>query len=134
MDTSSVLTSILSFVVAWLIFTFAIWGGGAIFQSNRNWNYRGFGTALIMALVVMVLIWLIGLIPGSGSWALWVDLVIAFFVLLICFALFWDIGFLRALGASIVCLLLLLLILWIISAILTAMGSSYVIPIFGNIH
>lgn len=117
------------FIIAWLIFTFAVWGGGALFQIERKWNYRGFGTSLVMALVVMLVIWLIWpLLPVE--WALWVDLLIAFAILLICFAIFWDIGLLRALGASIVCLLLLWLILWIISYILSALSIPY-IPLIG---
>ncbi|HME56505.1 MAG TPA: hypothetical protein VKM55_30170 [Candidatus Lokiarchaeia archaeon] len=121
-------STVVSFIIAWLIFTFAVWGGGAIFQKQREWNRRGFGTSLIMALVVLLAIWLLWPILPS-SWALWIDILIAFVILLICFAIFWGIGFLRALGASIICLLLLWLILWIISAILAAMGISYVIPL-----
>ena len=117
-----ILLNVIGFVLAWLFFALAIFLTARIFGSQK-----GFGNALLMALLLEILNFLFTLVL---FWSQVILYVVSFFILIIAFIQTYKFSAGKSFFAAIVCLIIIIVLLIIVAAIITALGTIAILLTF----
>ncbi len=117
-----VLLEIIGFFLTWLFFALAIHITARIFGSNK-----GFGNALIMALLLELINLLFTLVL---FWSPLILYVVLFLILIIAFMQTYKFSAGKGLIAAIVCIIIIIILLIIMGAIMLALGAIAFLLVF----
>jgi len=110
-----VVAEIIGFIISWLFFALGIHITAKLFGATK-----GFGNALIMALILAVIDIVIRIFLGL-SWG-WLSLVIMFLIMVIAFIQTYEFSAGKGFIAAIVCIIIIFLLLLLVAIIIVALA------------